>query len=145
MFITTPGKVLALDASPHDKVEGTHMVLLMQRNAARALLDNVGLRPTEAEYKAAADHLRWAIGVSLSVAEVTALLEVYPRARLKLSEWGIGDTEVREELSSAFAHLLTGSQWPTYGDDVDVDAFVALLRRQAAAIGFGAASEGTSP
>jgi hypothetical protein len=51
--------------------------------------------------------------------------------------YGVVETHVRGDLSFAVAHFFLGCRWPKYEDvDVDIDAFVELLKQQAVTMGF---------
>ncbi|HCF3018596.1 TPA: hypothetical protein NIB55_005866 [Pseudomonas aeruginosa] len=55
------------------------------------------------------------------------MLSLYPRTRISLAV----DGEADDELSFAAAHFFLGTSWPTFGDKVDVTAFVNVLQQQA--------------
>ena len=75
-------------------------------------------------------------GIDCSVEQVVNIMALYPKAVIALNAWGLSDTEVKSQVLSAFAHLLTGSDWPTFGDAVDVDQYQRLLKQQAILLNF---------
>jgi len=50
------------------------------------------------------------------------------------------DGEADDELSFVAAHFFLGTSWPTFGDKVDVTAFVNVLQQQALLMGYSKAN-----
>lgn len=143
MFIQEPKHILRLaDSEDGLTDDGTHYLFRMQRDAARAYWDNVDLQPSDVAYREASEFLTEISGVRLEDDEVKRILSLYPHARIKLAEAnGTHPTHVRNDLAFVAAHFFLGSRWPTIGDEVDVDRFVAVLQSEAEALGFMRAAE----
>lgn len=137
MFIDTPQRTLII-AAKDDGItdDGTHYVLRMRRDSSLFMFENRDAIPSEAAYAAVAKQLTWQTDVSISPDQAKAILSLYPQARIKVAMYGIGDTDVREALSFAIAHFFLGCSWPTYGDEVDLESFIATMRKQASLMGF---------
>lgn len=143
MFIQEPKQIIRL-ADSEDGItdDGTHYLFRMQRDAARSYLDSVDLQPSDAAYCEASEFLIEITRVNLEKDAVKRILSLYPHARIKLAEaQGTGPTHVRDELSFVAAHFFLGSRWPNYGDEVDVDRFVAILQSEAEDLGFKKAAD----
>ncbi len=133
----SPRQVLQAAHRCVELVEGVPSLLFLQRSGARYYLDNVKAEPSDEQIDEAISFYKFRLEWNLSRDECRALLELNPKARIKLADHGDVDSEVRDLLADAVAQILLGCSWPTYGDDVDISEFTVLLHRQAAAIGFG--------
>lgn len=76
----------------------------------------------------AVDFLGEEIGIDFLIREFRLLLDLYPYVRVKLADYGWGDTEVRELVLDMVAHAILGSRWPIFGDKCDSEAFAERLR-----------------
>ncbi|AXH59812.1 hypothetical protein [Pseudomonas amygdali] len=138
MFIDTPENTLRLAVDDErQRHEGTHYLLLMRQDAARFYMENVGAIPSDKSYEDARQYLAEISGLEFTRKQTESLLDLYPHARIKIAVYGgIGDTDVREELSFAVAHLILGCSWPTFGENQDIDLFLEVLQTQALEVGF---------
>jgi len=138
MFIDTPENTLRLAAGDERQgTEGTHYLLRMRQDAARFYLENVGAIPSDESYEDARQYLAEISGLEFTRKQTESFLDLYPHARIKIAKYGgIGDTDVRDELSFAVAHLFLGCSWPTYGENQDIDLFLQMLQAQALEVGF---------
>ena len=101
------------------------------------LRDNRDAIPSAAAYEAAADFMSGITELQLGIQETRAILDLYPHVRIDLATCGdCTDSGVRKGLSFTAAHFFAGCAWPTYGDKVDINAFVALLQDQAVRMGY---------
>lgn len=143
MFINEPKNILRLaDSEDGLTDDGTHYLFRMQRDAARAYWDNVDLQPSDTAYCEASEFLTEITEICLDKDAVKRILSLYPHARIKLSESnGTGPTHVRDDLSFVVAHFFLGTRWPNFGDKIDVERFVAILKFEAEAFGFKKAAE----
>lgn len=55
------------------------------------------------------------------------LVAAPPGLRSDATEWGWDDTEVRSTLASHASQILLGRPWPTFGEEVEIDAFITSL------------------
>lgn len=138
MFIDTPHNTLKI-ASLEDGItdDGRHYLLRMRQDDSTFFLQNRNVMPSLQNYTDAASFLSEITGLKFDADSASAILSLYPQVRIKLAKHnGIGNTDVRHELSFAASHFFLGCTWPTYGDKVNIDAFVALLQAQGAKMGF---------
>lgn len=138
MFIDTPENTLKLAAGDERlRPESTHYLLRMRQDAARFYMENVGAIPSHESYERARQYLAEISGLEFSREQTESLLDLYPHARIKIAVYGgIRDTDVRDELSFAVAHLILGCSWPTFGENQDIDLFLETLQTQALEVGF---------
>lgn len=143
MVITQPQDALSL-SSKLDGItdDGTHFLLRMKRDASKFFFDNRHAYPTPENYAAVAQHWLETTDIQFSPEQAEAILALYPQARIKVAVYGgIADTDVRDELGFAISHFFLGCTWPTFGDKIDIDEFVSLLKKQASLMGFSPAVE----
>jgi len=137
MFIATPQTALKFAQSNEGRLEdGLHYWFRMQRDGVNALLQHRDAIPSEVQMASASEFLTEITGLVWSADQISNLLCLYPRARIMIAS---GD-DANDELSFAAAHFFLGTSWPTFGDKVDVDAFVAVLQQQALLMGFSKAN-----
>lgn len=125
MYISRPQDTLRV-------VADNDYILEMHRRHAVNFLANTKAKPTTAAYKAVADYMSEACGVRFTVAKTKEILTLYPQERIALAMQGVWGVDDR--FADVLAHHYLGCSWPTYGDNVDMTAFVALLQRQIAAV-----------
>lgn len=138
MFIDSPKNVLKRQQNTHDLDDsGLHFLLKMRAESARRELEFLRTKPSAAHYAEAAEHLTMITEVVITSEQAANILDLYPKARILLVEFdGTADTLVRDELAFAAAHFFLGCSWPLFRDGVDVDAFTALLKKQAVRMGY---------
>ncbi|RMQ57460.1 hypothetical protein [Pseudomonas savastanoi] len=89
------------------------------------------------DYEEVAAALAGATDVVLTADETRALLKDHPRLTHQLSEWGVDDTELLEQLVNILATDLIGERWPTYGEtEIDYSAFVSRVHAAAKSKGY---------
>jgi len=133
MKIFNPKTALDFAAKKDDElVEGLHYWFAMQRDSNALLIEHINAQPNERQLEDAVEFLAETTGLAWTTAQVTMLISLYPRARITLA----GGGTAHEQLAFAVAHFFLNTSWPTYGDNVDVSAFVELLQRQAMLMGF---------
>lgn len=74
--------------------------------------------------------------IKFDAKQTESMLNLYPKARIELATNGLLDTSVRNALSVAVAHFFLGCSWPTYGDNIDIETFTGVLKRQAVKAGY---------
>jgi hypothetical protein len=131
MFIYKPDMVMDWAKSP-DK----NYLLNMRIGISQHLYENRFATPTDSEYSEAAEFIEDISGIQIDAERIRGILALYPSTRIKIAIYGVGDTEIREDLAFAIAHFVLGCGWPRYGDKIDVEEFVAVLRKQAVHLGF---------
>lgn len=138
MFIDKPENTIRLGARDDGITDdGTHYLLRMRRDSSMFYLNNRAAMPTAQNIAEVAKHFAEISGVEFSPEQAEAILSLYPQVRIKVANYdGIEDTDVRDGLSFAMAHFFLGCTWPTFGDKVDLELFVALLQKQAGLMGF---------
>ncbi|ANL87128.1 hypothetical protein [Rhizobium phaseoli] len=111
-------------------------VLRLRREGSQFYFANRNARPTVAEYRAAAQYLTDSTDVEFDTDAIKAILSLYPSARIDLAAGYIQETHVRDALKDAIANFFLSCDWPRGRDKVDIDAFLAVLHRQAEAMGY---------
>ena len=77
------------------------------------------------------------IGVKLSAKDLKRLLDLYPITRgLIASANPETDSEARDSLYDMIANFFVGARWPEFGDGVDMEAFLRILKNQASSMDF---------
>jgi hypothetical protein len=137
MYIDTPDKTMALATKLGGAQDAdVRLLLRMRLQSSTFYYENRNATPTPQDYVEVAQRMSDATELDISVEQAEAILALYPHARIKVALYGTSDTDVREELMFAAAHFFLGCAWPTYGDCVDIEAFVELLKKQAVQLGF---------
>lgn len=93
--------------------------------------EHINSVPSEEAYHEVARYVEEIAGISFGVEDAKMLLSLYGKARIKVAEYGLSDTDVRDDVSFAVSHFFMGCGWPTYGDNVNIDDFLSLLKSQA--------------
>lgn len=136
MFIGDPKHMVESDKSYRSgKSDTANYILKNMVQGAKFFRENYQSKPNDIEYAKVARYVEETLNVSFAIADAKMLLEIYPRARIKVAKFGIEDTDVREEISFAISHFFLGCDWPG-SDDVDHEEFCNLLTRQAVEAGF---------
>ena len=132
MLIETPEKTIKHSRSMDEGKEGLHLIFGLRRRIARSLLENIDKQITQEHLKEAVEFLSEVTEMDIEVSFVEKLLILYPPARIAIgvAEGVHGDSEAREELLFAFTHFVLGCTWPTYGDKINPEEFLALLQKQ---------------
>ncbi|EKF7416904.1 hypothetical protein EFK68_03800 [Pseudomonas aeruginosa] len=137
MFIASPETALRFAREEDGQLEdGLHYWFRGQREAVSGYLNNRDAQPSASQLRTAAEFLEKTTGLSWSVEQIREVLSLYPRTRITLAV----DGEAEDELSFAVAHFFLGTSWPTFGDRVDVTAFVDVLQQQALLMGYSKAN-----
>lgn len=137
MFIASPETALGFAQKEEGRLkDGLHYWFRIQRDVVADLLKHRDRKPTESQLASAVEFLGEITSLAWTVEQVNELLCLYPRARINLAVTG----DANEELSFAAAHFFLGASWPTFGDNVDIDAFEELLQKQALLMGFSKAN-----
>lgn len=117
--------------------DGTHYLIRMRRDASKFYMDNIDLQLSEENLQETAEFISEITGLECNTSQVTLLLKLYPHVRIKIAEYnGISDTDVRDGISQAVAHFFLGCEWPTFGDEIDIEQFVEFLKKEAIHHGF---------
>ncbi|MEM0550492.1 MULTISPECIES: hypothetical protein [Aeromonas] len=133
MFIYAPNSIIRDDGKPSDNAS---YMLEIRRASSMFLYENRDVKPTSLQFKEAAEYLTSNTGICIHHKQAEAILSLYPIARIKLAKHGVTDTDVCDELAFASAHFFLGCSWPTFGDKINMDEFIALMRKQAGLMGF---------
>jgi hypothetical protein len=137
MFIGDAKRMVEADTSYRNgKSDTANYILVNMVDNAKWLAENANAEPTDEQYKEVQSFILECSGIDLGTKGTKTLLSIYPRAKIKVAKYDVSDTDVRDDISFAVAHFFLGCAWPTYGDNVDIDAFVDLLKRQAVKVGF---------
>ena len=78
-------------------------------------------------------------GISLSMEDVKLILALYPKFRIDLCTWGLGDTPTRESLSDLITDFFLHCNHPDFGHNLskeELNEFYLLIKSQAKACGF---------
>lgn len=108
----------------------------MHRNSINFYKNNKDKDIKEATYEDALEYIKSNTRVSLTKEQLIDLLFFFPFFRIKLAVYGVGDTEVKSYLLDMVSSFFIGVKWPTFGDDVDIDDFMALLHQRATEMGY---------
>lgn len=104
---------------------------------ARFHVAHIDARPTAENYAEVISCYEEMAEIVVNFDQVYAIVEMSPGFRIKLAEYnGLADTEVNDMALDALAFFLLHSTWPTYNDQVDPTEFLALLKKQALALGY---------
>lgn len=122
MFIDTPANTMRLASEKDD------LPFLIRRRAAEFYFNNRDAQPTYSDCRVAAANFKDSTGIEIKASELKDILALYPQARISLAFYGPGDTG--SEIAAALAHFYVGCEWPTYGDQIDIDAFMSLFVSQ---------------
>lgn len=120
MFITKPQDRLSLLDTENEYLFDMH------NDSARFYIENHNAQLSDKQYKHAQDIINENTELNLSIDHVKIILSLYPRTRIQFAIY-----EDSSDLLFAVSHLFLGCSWPTYGDKVDIDQFVTLLKTQA--------------
>lgn len=123
----TPADIMRCAARP-EGIDDISFVL--KRQSACAFFGNITAKPTPEDIAEAVAMMADYFEIETTEAELEAILTLYPQAAIGLAEWGADDTDIRGQIASAYSNLYLGCDWPTYGDNVDLDAFTAILKAQ---------------
>ncbi|NTF18118.1 hypothetical protein G6L37_06845 [Agrobacterium rubi] len=116
--------------------DGTNILMRMRRESTMFYYENRDSIPDEKTYAEAAEFLQGITEVDISPDAAKAILALYPHARIKIAEYGVGDTECRDALCFVAAHFFLGSKWPNFGDKIDITLFVDCMKDEAVRMGF---------
>lgn len=112
--------------------DGLHYFFKMQRDSVQELLQHRDAQPTREQLASATEFLDEITSLTWTANQLTDLLCLYPRARIKLA----AGLDAEEELAFSAAHFFLSTAWNTYGDNIESDAFVNLIQKQALLMGF---------
>lgn len=142
MWIQDPAKLMAMG----DERFFDDGLMHWQKSRMEFALANAQAIPSDEAMTQAVDYVTESCGIVLTNQQLLAIFSLYPIERGKFADYGWGDTEIRELTMDVIAHFFLSSRWPMFGDNVDVDAFVALLKKAAAFMDYSCvtdAGEGT--
>lgn len=130
--------IMKISENPYgDNIEERNIVFHMQKQAMAFYIEHKDAEPTEEHYRQAIEFCSDNTGILFKLDEIKAILSLYPHTRIKLAVYdGTFDTDVRDMLSSAITHFFLKCEWPTYGDNVDIDKFIDILQEQARFMGY---------
>lgn len=104
---------------------------------ARFHAAHIDARPTAKHYAEVISYYEEMADISFTPEQVRVIVEMSPSFRIKLAEYdGLADTEVADMALDALGSFLLHSTWPTYGDQVEPEGFLALIKKQALALGY---------
>lgn len=135
MFIDSAKNTLNI-ASRLDELtsDGTHYLLRMRRESSAFLYENRDVMPTDERYAQAAAFLKEITELEFTLEQTKNILSLYPNVRISLATSSISAS--KEGLSFVAAHFFLGCNWPVYGDNIDADEFLKILKKSANLIGF---------
>jgi len=135
MFIDSAKNTLKI-ASRLDELtsDGTHYLLRMRRESAAFLYENRDAMPTDERYAEAAAYLKEITELEFSLEQTKNILSLYPNVKISLATSSLLSS--REGLSFVAAHFFLGCDWPVYGDNIEVDDFLNILKKSANLMGF---------
>jgi hypothetical protein len=115
-----------------------------QKGRIKHALANVLAEPAPDALAQAIQFVEQEAGIQLSAAQFKEILSLYPFARAKLADYGWGDTEVREMVLDVVANVMANTRWPLGSDEVELGAFVAMLKKAAAFMGYETIEKATA-
>ncbi|CAH1592960.1 conserved hypothetical protein [Vibrio jasicida] len=107
----------------------------LHRKAMKFHLENKDKQPGSLDLKNGADHINQSTGIKITPEQLSDILALFPSERIKLAEYGISDTEVREGLYNVACCFFSGCEAPAY-DEIDIDRFIKHLQEQAVLMGY---------
>lgn len=114
----------------YKKIKDNEIVLNMQINRCKWIFENINVELTENKYLVAQRFIHDDLCCPLSLDIIKKIFILYPEARIKLAEFGILDTETKDEICNSISLFFIGCEWPTHGDKIDIYEFEKLLKRQ---------------
>jgi hypothetical protein len=139
MFIVSPSQVLKVAQWGDKTPDGTAMGIRIGRESNLGFLEDRELKPTEKQYAAAAAILSEMTELDLSTEQVKDILTLYPRQRIIIARTKSNEALEEEDISFVAAHFFLNCGWPNYGDNVEMTAFIELLKSEAIRMGYRAA------
>lgn len=82
------------------------------------------------------DFIQGISGITVTTDQLAALFEENEDLADELVDFGVDDTESSGSLASAFAQHVLDREWPLYGEQADLQAFVRDLRVAAMSKGY---------
>ncbi|MFJ7794686.1 hypothetical protein [Pseudomonas sp. NPDC096950] len=110
----------------------SHYWFRMQRDEVARLLKHRDAKPTDTQLSAASKLLEGITGLAWPSDRIQDLLCLYPRLRIAIAF----ESDLEVELSNAAGHFFLGTSWPTFGDNIDAKAWLAVLQQQAVLMGY---------
>jgi hypothetical protein len=117
--------------------ETNELLLKMHASRSQHLYNNCLAAMTDPLYLRVTEFMQASLGWDITQEQVTAILELYPSARIEVAlTGGLNDTDVRDCVLNSFSHFFLGCEWPTFGDKIDLTVFLTALHKQAVEMGF---------
>lgn len=123
MYITDPAKI-----TEWSEARLTAGYLQNRLGILEHALENAHRSPDEDTLAQSVDFINNVSGVLLTPSQFSRLLDLYPYAKAKVSDYGWGDTEIREMVLDVVANAFLGTRWPIGRDDCDIEVFAQRLR-----------------
>ena len=126
-----PRAVMKIASSEFDKDEsGLHYLFTMQRNSCEGYLNNLEAEPSGDQLNTAIELVKEQCELSIQSQQIIELLTLYPKVKIQISN---DDYDGVCEMLSDF---LLGCRWPIHKDNLDINAFIDLLKKQAVLFGY---------
>ncbi len=126
MHIINPNTIVQL-------AEKDPEILNMRRQYHLALLNIQHLTLQPEHVVAAHDLVKEHAGLDIPTTVLESILNLYPETKVRIADnKGVIDTDINDLLLDVIAHFFLGCSWPIGIDNVDIDVFLSVLKRQAA-------------
>lgn len=116
------------------KNESSEMILKMQKNIAKFIIQYQNYDLTPKEVEEAQILYEDLLEMKLTPEQVQIIVNSSGYAKANLVAYTMNDTEARGSLLNALCKLVLGCSYPTYGDNVDIDDFISVLKRETSAL-----------
>jgi hypothetical protein len=136
MFIANPSQIQKVAQWGDKTPDGTAMGIRIGRESNLGFLEDRELTPTGEQYAAAAAVLSEMTELDLSAEQVKDILALYPRERIIIARTESNEELEEADISFVAAHFFLNCSWPIYGDEVDMTAFIDLLKSEAIRMGY---------
>jgi hypothetical protein len=108
--------------------EGRQIVFASHLNRSRLNFLHHDKRPTAQDWQQAHEIVCEQIGNVISVGRLQQIISLNREALIALAMEGADDISVRDMILSAISRFYLDCLWPSFGDGIDIDRFIEILK-----------------
>ncbi|WP_174048463.1 hypothetical protein [Agrobacterium tumefaciens] len=108
--------------------EGRQVVFAAHLNRSRLHLLHHDKRPTAEDWRQAHEIVCEQIGNIISVGRLQQIMDLNREALIALAMEGADDISVRDMILCAVSRFYLDCLWPSFGDGIDIDRFIEILK-----------------
>lgn len=105
-------------------------MLKIHHNIVKQTVEHMSAVISEEVLDELAEMVNEATELALTSRQIETILKVYPTSRAEVIVHGIYDSAALDEVIDSVSHFFLCCNYPTYGDKVDIDKFLGLLKEQ---------------